>query len=233
MPETSNPAAARMLDAASPGPKPVTPMPATLTPPALTPKGVAEAYRRAKERRATWEAHWQECYDFALPQRDGAIRPARPGEKKIDKLFDATATDAVDQLAASLLAELTPPWSRWFGLTPGAEAGPEDREVLAPELEKAATALQAHFELSNFSVEVHQCYLDLITAGSASLLFEEAEPGEASAFRFTAIPLSQTVLEEGPSGRLDTTYRRSLMTQSQIAARFPRARLPETLFRQE
>jgi hypothetical protein len=201
--------------------------------PTLTPKGVVESYRRAKEMRTAWEAHWQECYDYALPQRNGAIRAARPGEKKTDKLFDATATDAVDQLAASLLAEMTPPWSRWFGLTTGAEATPEDTEVLAPELEKAAAALQSHFDLSNFSIEVHQCYLDLITAGSACLLFEEAEPGEASAFRFTAIPLSQVVLEEGPSGRLDTTYRRSHMTRARINARFPKATLPETLLRRE
>ena len=70
----------------------------------ITPQSIIERYRRAKERRAVWESHWQECYDFALPQRDGIIRDAQPGEKKTDKLFDGTAPDAVDQLAASLLA---------------------------------------------------------------------------------------------------------------------------------
>ena len=56
----------------------------------ITPKSVIERYRHAKEQRGVWESHWQECYDYALPQRDGIIRQAQPGEKKTDKLFDGT-----------------------------------------------------------------------------------------------------------------------------------------------
>jgi hypothetical protein len=66
-------------------------------------------FQRAKDRRSHWEGHWQECYEFALPQREGAIANRNPGEKKGTRLYDATASDAVDQLAASLLSELTPP----------------------------------------------------------------------------------------------------------------------------
>lgn len=96
----------------------------------LKPKDVVERYARARERRATWEAHWQECYDYALPQRDGAVRSARPGEKKTEKLFDATAQDAVDQLAASLMAQLNPPWSSWFGFCAGPDADEAARQLL-------------------------------------------------------------------------------------------------------
>ncbi len=197
----------------------------------ITPIDIVERFRRAKERRSTWEAHWQECYDYALPQRDGFIYSARPGEKKTDKLFDGTAPDAVDQLAASLLAELTPPWTRWFGLAAGADAPAEDREYLGKELEQVATALQSHFDLSNFTVEMHQCYLDLVTAGTASLLLEEAPRGEPSALRFTAVPLSQVALEEGPHGRLDNTFRRTEMTMAQLRARYPKASLPDDAMR--
>ncbi len=199
--------------------------------PALAPKDVAERYQRAKERRATWENHWQECYDYALPQYDGFIAPSRPGAKKTDKLFDGTAPDAVDQLAASLLAQLTPPWARWIGFTPGTEASPEDREVLAPQLERVATTVQSHFNRSNFAVEMHQCFLDLVTAGTASLMFEEAPTGDSSVFRFAAIPLSQVMMEEGVSGRLDTTYRRSELTPAKFRARFPKAKLPDQAWR--
>ena len=193
----------------------------------ITPKGVIERYHHAKDRRGVWESHWQECYDYALPQRDGIIRQTQPGEKKTDKLFDGTAPDAVDQLAASLLAQLTPPWSRWFGFTPGPDATDSEREAMAEELERSAKALKSHFDRSNFAVEMHQCYLDLVTVGTASLLFEESPPGEPSAFRFTAVPLSQVVFEESAFGRLDTTYRRSELTLSQLKSRFPKANLPE------
>lgn len=194
--------------------------------PTLTPEEVARRYRQAKERRAPWESHWSECYDYALPQRDGALGGGVPGEKKTDKLFDGTAPDAVDQLAASLLAQLTPPWARWFGLAAGHDARIEDRDALGLELERIAAVLQNHFDRSNFAVEMHQCYLDLVTAGSASLLIEETKPGEPAAFRFAAVPLAQVAFEEGLSGRLDTTFRRWEMRAKDLRERFPSAELP-------
>ncbi len=197
--------------------------------PTITPKDAVARYRRARERRETWEGHWQQCYDFALPQREGALSPAEPGGKKTDRLFDGTAPDAVDQLAASLLAELTPPWARWFGLSPGRDASKEERDTLAPELDNAATALRSHFDRSNFAIEIHQAYLDLVTVGTACLLFEEAPPGDSSAFRFTAVPLGQVVFEEGLSGRLDTTFRRTELTLAQFRDRFPKVRLPKSV----
>lgn len=193
----------------------------------LEPKTVIERFHRAKERRTMWESHWRECYDYALPQRGSPSEGAIPGEKRSDKIFDGTAPDAVDQLAASMLAQLTPPWSHWFGLAVGAGADEEDRRLLAPELERAETALQSHFDRSNFAVEIHQCFLDLVTAGSASLLFEEAQPGDPSAFRFAAVPLFQVVLEEGGRGALDITYRRAELTLAQLKTRFPEAALPD------
>ena len=72
-------------------------------PSARDPDHLLKRYRKAKERRSTWESHWQECYDYALPLRDAVINPPVPGEKKGERLFDATAADAVDQLAARLL----------------------------------------------------------------------------------------------------------------------------------
>lgn len=186
-------------------------------------------YRRAKAERGAWESHWEECYEYALPTRGGFGRGATPGDKRGDRLFDATAPDAVDQLAASLLAQLTPPWSRWFGFAPGDEIAPAERDGFARLLDDAAARVQSHFDRSNFAVEIHQCFLDLATAGTACLLFEEAEIGRPSAFRFTAVPLAEAVLEEGPSGALDAAYRRIDLTEGEIAARFPHVELPETL----
>lgn len=197
----------------------------------LTPKDAVERYRRAKQRRSTWESHWEECYEFCLPHRNAGLRHNIPGGKRGDRVFDGTAPDAVDQLAASLMAQLTPPWTHWLGFAVGPEAHETDRQELAIELEKATAVMQSHFDRSNFSVEIHQCYLDLVTAGTASLLLEEAPPGERSAFRFTAVPLAQVVLEEGPSGRLDTTFRRSELTGPQLQARFPSAAGSDGLMR--
>lgn len=180
-----------------------------------------ERYRTAKDRRSPWESLWQECYDLALPSRDTAVRGVGTKRNSYDLLFDGTAPDAVDQLAASLMTQLTPPCGRWFGFAVGPDVPEDEKPELAIELERASQILQQHFDKSNFAVEMHQCFLDLVTVGTASLMFEEAKPGEPSAFRFTAVPLSQVVLEEGPSGRLDTTFRRAETPIAHVIERFP------------
>ena len=186
-------------------------------------------FLKLKERRSAWENLWAECYEYALPQKEGFFG-GNAGIKKGETLFDATAADAVDQLAASLFAELTPPWSRWFGLGAGIDSK-DYEDKIADKLATATDVLRHHFDRSNFAIEIHQCYLDLITVGTASLLFEEAKIGESSAFRFTAIPLSEVYVDESGSGRLDTTFRCSSVSYEVLRARFPEAILDENFVR--
>lgn len=187
---------------------------------ALTAHDVLDTYRRAKERRSAWEEHWEACYDFALPLR---ARKTQPGGDVADKLFDGTAPDAVDQLAASLLAHLAPPWSRWVGLVPGAELDDAEAEQIAPKLETISQTLQTHFDRSNFTVEFHQCLLDLVTAGTACLMLEENAPGAGSALRFTAVPVFDVVFQDSAQGALDGTLRRLELTPRELAKRYPDA----------
>ena len=176
--------------------------------PGPDPEALLEGYRRAEARRRPWEALWRDCAAYTLPHgKDG---PAR--------IYDATAADAAEQLAASLLAELTPPFQRWVGFEPGREAGPETAEPL----EEAAQTVQGHLDRSAFAVEMHQALLDLVVLGTGCLLFEESALGAASAFRFTAVPLTEAVLEEGPEGRLDRVWRRRELGAAALRARFPR-----------
>lgn len=187
-----------------------------------------QRFHKAKARRGHWEGLWKDAYEFALPQRN-SFDTSSSGSSKMDRLFDATALDAVERLAASLLGNLTPPWTQWFGFKPGPDLSPEEAEALAPVLEKTAKTIQAHFDRSNFVVEMHQCYLDLVVGGTAALYLEEAEPGSFSAFKFSAVPLSQVVLEEGVSGFLNGSYRILKMPLEHIKNRYPLATLPPQL----
>jgi len=189
-------------------------------------------FETARNHRMNWESHWQECYDFALPQRGTITRSFIPGGKRINSLYDATAMDSVDQLAASLLGHLTPPWSQWFGFKPGPDLNEAEAQAIAPLLEKAAKTIQAHFDRSNFAVEIHQCFLDLAVGGTSTLYFEETAPGSDSAFKFSAVPLSDIVLEEGEHGFLDTSYRQLSLNLSKLFVRYPDAELPLSILRQ-
>ncbi len=187
---------------------------------------VVRRYKKAMEQRSKWDELWRECYAYALPQHDGISQSSSSGVNKTASLFDGTAPDGVDQLASSLLGELTPPWGQWFSLTAGSEASAEAAAEAAKALEFVSETVRGHFERSNFSIEMHQCFLDLVTVGTACLLFEEAPAGESSAFHFTAIPLGQVAFEEGQGGRLDTTYRRSELSHDAFIQRFPDATRP-------
>jgi hypothetical protein len=195
----------------------------------MTPDKIIADYTNARSRRAIWEGVWRDCYYYALPQADAfQARTTAP------QIFDGTAMDAVDQLASSLLANLTPPWSSWFGLKPGPDLNAAEAESLAPVLEGAARIMQAHFDRSNFAVEMHQAFLDLVTAGTGTILFEEAGVGQMSAFKFSALPLSSVTLEEGANtGRLERIYRETKMTLAAIQARFPKVELPASIMREK
>jgi hypothetical protein len=195
-----------------------------------TMEAITSRYGRAQERRRRWERLWRECYLYALPERGtGLSSTFAPASNHAERLFDGTATDAVEQLAASLLAELTPPWSRWFRLCAGSEVDPSEEGALAEFLDRAGRSVQAHFDSSNLAVEIHQTFLDLVTVGTATLALEEAPFGHVSALRFTAVPAADIFVEENGDGQINGHFRRSALNLEDIRSRFPEAVLPRDL----
>ncbi len=186
----------------------------------MTPETLIARHAAALDRRRPWESTWQDCRDHVLARTPGEGGPA---------LYDGTAADAAEQLAASLLAELTPPWSRWFGLQPARTLA--DTPGLSDVLEEASETLAGHLDRGGLSLAMHQAFLDVVVCGTGVLLVEEAAPGELSALRLTAVPLAEAVLEDSGSGRLDTVYRSAGLTVAAIRARFPKAKLPAALLR--
>lgn len=182
---------------------------------------VLEKFEKAKAKHDVWRGEWQECYDYTLPQRNSFGGGFSPAHRRTERLYDGTALDAVDQLASLILGNITPPLTPWFGLKAGTDISEEDAKKLNPVLEKTSRLIQSHFDQSNFTVEIHQCILDLVVAGTASLLCHEAEPGELSALHFKAIPLSEIMLDEGVNGNLENVFRTLSLTPLQLKNRFP------------
>ena len=183
---------------------------------------LSNGFQQAVARRQPWERLWRDCYTYALPIRGHGLGGAfAPASSYAERLFDATAADAIEQLAASLLAELMPPWSRWFGLKPGHDVDEAEAPFIAPVLDEAAARLQGHFDRSNFAVEIHQCLLDLVTVGTATLLFEEAPPGSPSAFRFLAVPTAEMYIDGGTRDVVRRQYRVTVQSVAELQARFP------------
>ena len=133
-------------------------------------------YSRAIAMREPWMTRWADARKYTMPttNEDSAM------------LFDATAADAADNLAACIYSLLTPPESLWLTLVP------EGHD--SPDASVATAALRANLNDSNFYTTVHQCYMDLVTLGTACLFMAESPIGTSSAFSFTAIPMSDIAI---------------------------------------
>lgn len=136
-------------------------------------------YRRALDARAPWLNRWDAAMRYTMPTNDTDAAT----------LFDATAADAVDNLAASIYSLMTPPESLWISLVPESDA--------SPDADVATAALRANLNDSNFYTTIHQCYLDLVILGTACLFMAETPIGASSAFSFTAVPMRDIAILPG------------------------------------
>ena len=136
-------------------------------------------YRRALDARAPWLNRWDAAMRYTMPTDDTDAAT----------LFDATAADAVDNLAASIYSLMTPPESLWISLVPESDA--------SPDADVATAALRANLNDSNFYTTIHQCYLDLVILGTACLFMAETPIGASSAFSFTAVPMRDIAILPG------------------------------------
>ena len=135
-----------------------------------------QMYTRAINMREPWLRRWADARRYTMPTTD----------EDLATLFDATASDAADNLAACMYSLLTPPESLWLNLVRESEDSPD------PEI--ATAALRANLNDSNFYTTIHQCYMDLVTVGTACLFMAESPIGAASAFTFTAIPITDLAI---------------------------------------
>lgn len=160
-------------------------------------QNLQQMYRRALDARSPWIARWDSAIKYTNPRDDADMAT----------LYDATAADCADSLAASIYSLLTPPESLWLDLVPESDASPD----AAP----AVAALRANLNDSNFYTTIHQCYMDLVALGTACLFMGENPVGAASAFSFTAIPMHDIAVLDG------AVFHTTSMPLSDAVARFP------------
>ncbi len=162
-------------------------------------------YRRALDIRAPWLKRWDEARRYTMPTDDADNAT----------LFDSTASDAADNLAASMYTLLTPPESLWINLVRESE--------LSPSPDIATMMLRANLNDSNFYTTIHQCYMDLVVCGTACLFMAENPIGADSAFSFTAIPMSDIAILK------DAVFHTTSMPASEVIEKYPTWTPPASL----
>lgn len=166
-------------------------------------KKYIQSYGKAKSVRENWVPLFEECYEYALPQRESFYSESG-GQRRDDKIFDETAVVGVQEFASRLQHGIVPNFARWADLISGSEVPPEDRDAVNNDLDEVTEYVFDVIQNSNFGQEVHESFMDL-AVGTGVLAVEEGDA--LNPIVFSAIPLPHVVLDTGPDDRIDHVYR--------------------------
>jgi len=188
---------------------------------------VSARFSRAKSIKDQWKSKFEECYEYAMPSRESFYDQAQ-GQSRTDKIFDETAVVGVQEFASRLQSGLVPNFARWAELVAGSEIPSDQRAEVDQALEKVTDYLFEILQNSNFAQETHESFLDL--AVSTGCLY--AEEGDAlNPVLFTAVPLTQLVLDTGPDDKIDFIARERALRASNIKVAYPKANIPTDMAR--
>lgn len=163
----------------------------------MQPNNLQNLYKRALDMRSPWLTRWDDARRYTIPATDSDTAT----------LYDATASDAADNLAASIYTLLTPPESLWLQLVGESE--------MSQNADIATAVLRANLNDSNFYTTIHQCYMDLVINGTACLFMAQAPLGSSSAFTFTAVPMTDIAILP------DAVFHTTSMPLYEVLERYP------------
>ena len=185
-------------------------------------------FQQMEGDRGVWEEHWREIAERVLPRQNWfAASDKTPGEKRTEKIFDATAGLALERFAAAMESMLTPRTMRWHKLTTSDPALDDDNSV-QEYLDKVTEILfQVRYNpKANFASQAHENYMSLGAFGTGALFIDDI-PGVG--LRYKAINLSEIYIAENHAGVVDKVIRKFPLTARQAAQKWGYDRVSEKI----
>ena len=169
-------------------------------------------------QRATFDQHWREIAERILPRSNLFQRQQERGEKATDRVFDATATLALERFSAAMESMLTPRTQRWHKLRT-LDADMADNPVVKSYLDSVTEILfnARYAPTANFASQTNEAYMSLGAFGTGAMFIDEMM---GQGLRYRAVHLSELYIAENHQGIIDTVYRKFPMTLRQFAQRF-------------
>lgn len=177
---------------------------------------------KARQRKFLWESLMRDAFRYSVPNREIFYDTQTPGQTKTHQIFDDTAVLAANEFSNRLEAVLVPAWQDWAKLTPGAEVEEDAKSKIQPKLDEQTDVLFRHIHHSNFSVRVHEAFLDL-SVTTLVLEIQRNENASKSRLNFRSIPIAHAILEEGPDGNIETVYQEKRVPARHIKRLWPDA----------
>lgn len=181
-------------------------------------------------QRGIWETHWREVAERVRPQQNFFQMIQRPdGDKRNEKMFDATAPLALPKFAAAVISMAFPATQTYHKLVVKDDALGRNTEVRR-YLDKVNEQLfkVRYSPRANFQSQSGEIILDLGAFGTGVLFADDVL---GIGIRYKALPLAQCYIAEDAYGRVDTLHRKFKMTAHQAATKFGVDKLPEAMRR--
>jgi hypothetical protein len=175
-----------------------------------------------ENERRPHERAWQDIRDLVRTNTKDLNRLAQSGQLLTDHIFDATAPQAMVELASGLQSYLTNPAERWFSLE--IEGGGEvnqDLDVLA-WLEVVADIIFHAYsdEDSTFNGAFHEGYLDVVGMGT-EVIYQEWD-NEERRIVFKSFPIADIWFAESKPDNIDIVHRKTRLTVRQMRNEYGR-----------
>jgi len=169
--------------------------------------------------RGVWEEHWREIAERVLPREDWFQASNKtPGEKRTEKVFDATAGLALERFAAAMESMLTPRTMKWHKLTVQDADLMQNQSVQAYLDDVTNILFQVRYSpRSNFASQVHENYMSLGAFGTGALFVDDIV---GFGLRYKSVHLSEIFFSENHVGMVDKVHRKFELTARQAAERW-------------
>lgn len=186
--------------------------------------------------RVNTENIWEELAEFMLNNQYGVFRESTStstdlanvnvstaGAKRTRRVFDSTALQAVQELAAAFQGTLTNPATTWSKLR-FQDMDLNDNEEAVNWLEEVNGIMHNKFNESNFNTEIAKGYQSFVAFGTMVLFHEEddedMDDDNFGGFRFTSMHMAKVAISENKKGFVDTIMRKFELTARQAIEKF-------------
>jgi len=164
-----------------------------------------------------WLAWWQQLADHVCPRKAEITERSgdSPNRDKVAKLFDTTAMDANQVLAAGQMANITPMGQQWFNIEPPERLA--KNYAVRLWFQDASQRLGRALIRSNFYSAMDELYLDRGGFGTAAVICRMT-PDKRLVFE--TLTIGGYGIGENDERMVDTLHRRYRLTPRQLAQRF-------------
>lgn len=180
-----------------------------------------------KTDRSLFNQLWQSVNEVVRPDAASFLTlHDHPGQRKNQKLYDATGQHSNQLLAAGFYSMLTNPTQKWFSVATNNPDLQRSRDVQIWLNEVTNIMFQEiQRPQTGFQTALHELYLDYGAYGNGTLFVTQSQ--DFSHLVFVSLPLQETYFVEGPEGRVTAIYRSYRRTAQQLLDTFGFANLDE------